>query len=146
MDRSNPTLLEFLQEEESPSTLLPTLTARAISLLSSRSFTSPFFPHNFIPQVPVNIDGQKSTGLQSLLDSYRLTVRDNPNLKVHVLDSAVGVKGDVAWVTCNVKSEGFADGVSRAGTVMAKWITTDDGWRCGKWEVILGMALGFWRV
>lgn len=145
MDQKDNNFQTFQEQEkdQDPSILLPNLTAHALHLISSHALTSPFFPHYFIPHVKINLDGHPSTGLQTLLSVYQQLILDNPNLKFEVWDSSMHTKENVAWVTCYVTGKDFGDGMSKDGSVLGKWILTDEGWRCGEWSCVCGMAPPF---
>lgn len=80
-------------------------------------------------------------GLPSLISAHQVIIEHNPEVRFLTQDHFGTLVGRVGWAMMTVKGVGFADGMTRAGMALTKWIWVEERWKCCEWRITFRMAL-----
>lgn len=122
-------------------THLITLTKMFIELMNARAYDDPFFKEYVAPNVFVDLQGNKTVGLEGFLGNYKKDAELTPTFHVGIVNSTAMVdepKGR-ATVILSQDLQGLGGPDKKmAGTILMSWEKDEQKWTCKSVCMMLG--------
>ena len=143
MQPQQPELHEQRPQDDSQTTEahLIDLTKSFIARMNERAYDDPFFKDNVSPNVFVDLQGHKTTGLEGFLGNYKKDADATPSFRVDVVNSTAEVdeKKGRATVILSQDLKGYGGPEKKAaGTILMSWLKQKEKWVCTSVCMMLG--------